>query len=310
MGTSMVRGRMRQVATFSTAALLLSTLSLSCGNAEDVSPAASPKETEAIAARDGEAALAGAFDYAMYDALLGEYVDEQGLVDYRSLQANRAELDDFLRSMAELSREDFETWPEQERLAFWINAYNAITLERIIDQYPIQKGGLIAGLRYPANSIRQIPGVWKKIANTVMGESVTLDSIEHEILRVKFKEPRIHAAIVCAALSCPPLRSEAFVAERLDEQLGDQSRQFLANEIRFRIDRAKKRVYLSPIFNWFGTDFVGNYNTERILTAHSKAQDAVLEYVSRYIDDEDAQFILSETYAVVFLDYDWTLNEK
>ncbi len=306
----MVRGRMRQVATLSEAVLLVSTLSLSCGNAEDASTAASPKEAEVIATGDGEAESDGSFDYAVYDALLGEYVDEQGLVDYRSLQAKRSGLDTFIRSMARLSRAEFETWPEQGRLAFWINAYNAITLERIIDHYPIKKGGLIAGLRYPVNSIRQIPGVWKETANTVMGESITLDSIEHDILRVKFKEPRIHASIVCAALSCPPLRNEAFVAERLDEQLDDQSRNFLATETRFRVDRAKKRVYLSPIFDWFGSDFVGVYNTDGKLTAHRKAEDAALEYVSRYIGDEDAQFILSNTYSVVFLDYDWTLNEK
>ncbi len=306
----MVRGGFRRVAALSTAVFLLSTLSLSCGNAEDASLAASPKEAEVNATRDGEAGRGGAFDYSMYDALLGENVDAQGLVDYRSLQAKRSELDTFIRSMARLSRETFDGWPEQKRLAFWINAYNAITLERIIDHYPIKKGGLIAGLRYPANSIRQIPGVWKEIANTVIGESITLDSIEHDILRMKFKEPRIHAAIVCAALSCPPLRNEAFIAERLDEQLDDQSRKFLAEETRFRIDRAKKRVHLSPILDWFGTDFVGIYNTEGKLTAHSKAEDAVLEYVSRYVGDEDAQFILSDRYSVVFLDYDWTLNEK
>ncbi len=252
----------------------------------------------------------GAFTYEEYDAVLKSYVDEEGRVDYPSLQANRAELDRFIGSMATLSRATFEAWPEAERLAFWINAYNAITLERIIDRYPIKKGGLIAGLRYPDNSIGQIPGVWKKLSNTVLGKKITLDAIEHEILRVKFNEPRIHAAIVCAARSCPPLRYEAFRAERLETQLSDQSRKFLAKETRFRIDRAKKRVYLSAILDWFGADFVGVYNTDGQVTDHGRTKGATLEYVSRYVSEEDAQYLLSSDYSVLYLHYDWSLNEQ
>lgn len=290
--------------------LLLPALSLRCGDATGVSGAAPRGETVVSETAGIEAGQESGFGYEIYDAMLRTYVDDDGLVDYRSLKANRSDLDAFNASLARLSRKEFEAWPEQERLAFWINAYNAITLERIIDHYPIKKGGVIAGLRYPANSIRQIPGVWKELTNTVMGEAITLESIEHDVLRVKFKEPRIHAAIVCAALSCPPLRNEAFVAGRLDEQLDDQSRRFLSKNSRFRIDRAKRRVHLSPILDWFGKDFAGIYNTGGEVVAHGKTKGAALEYVSRYVNDEDAQFILSDSYSVAFLDYDWTLNDK
>ena len=311
MGTSSAKRGIGHGVAMVAAVLLLSVLSLSCGNAEDdISEAASAREAVVNETTSSEARQKNGFNYETYDAVLEAYVDDHGLVDYRSLQANRSDLDAFNGSMARLSRKEFDAWTEQERLAFWINAYNSITLERIIDHYPIKKGGLIARFRYPANSIQQIPGVWKELTNTVMGEEITLESIEHDILRVKFREPRIHAAIVCAALSCPPLRNKAFVAERLDEQLDDQSRRFLSKDSRFRIDRAKKRVYLSSILDWFGKDFVGIYNTGGKLSAHSKTEDAALEYVRRYVSDEDAQFILSDNYSVAFLDYDWTLNEK
>lgn len=310
MGTSLAKYAIGYGSTIAGAILLLSMLSLSCGNAEDVSVTASPKEAVVSETASSEIRKESGFSYEIYDAVLQAYVDDQGLVDYQSLHANRSDLDAFNASMARLSPKEFEAWPEQERLAFWINAYNAITLERIIDHYPIKKGGVIAGFRYPHNSIRQIPGVWKKLTNTVMGEEITLDSIEHDMLRAKFKEPRIHVALVCAALSCPPLRNEAFVAGRLDEQLDDQSRRFLSNDTRFRIDRAKKRVYLSAILDWFGKDFAGIYNTGGKIAAHSKTEGAALEYASRYVSDEDVQFILSENYSVTFLDYDWTLNER
>lgn len=251
-----------------------------------------------------------AYELDAYDALLHEYVDAEGLVDYGELQANRADLDRFIHSMSGIDPDSFDAWPEWERLAFWINAYNSITLQRIVDRYPIKKGGLVAGIRYPANSIRQIPGVWTELSTDIMGRNLTLDAIEHEILRVEFREPRIHAAIVCAALSCPPLRNEAFEGARLDEQLADQSVKFFAGRDRFRIDRGKKKVYLSSILEWFGEDFVGVYNTGDEVTGQSSEEGAVLEYASRYVSPEDARFILNGKYSVSFLDYDWTLNEQ
>ena len=251
-----------------------------------------------------------AFGYEKFDALLGAYVDDRGLVDYGALQEDRGDLDAFIRSMGSLDEEAFDAWAERERLAFWINAYNAITLLRIIDHYPIEKGGLISAFRFPANSIRQISGVWTDLTTAVMGKPITLDRIEHEILREEFREPRIHAAIVCAARSCPPLRNEAFRAERLEEQLAEQSRRFLASDSHFRIDREREKVYLSPILDWFGEDFVGVYNTGSEISQRGTERGAALEYVSRYISDEDARFLLSEDYSVSFLSYDWTLNEQ
>lgn len=245
-----------------------------------------------------------------YDALLKTYVDEKGQVNYKDLQSNRADLDAYIASLGAISTDTYSAWSENEKMALWINAYNAITLKAIIDHYPIEKGGLINGVLYPENSIRQIDGVWKKHTTLVAGRTITLDSIEHDVLRVEFSEPRIHVAIVCASVSCPPLRNEAFVPDRLDAQLTDQSRRFFADPVSFQIDRDKNKVYLSEILDWFDSDFVGHYNKQNTITGHSTKHGAILDYARTYASESDAQFLATETYKVDFLDYDWSLNEQ
>jgi hypothetical protein len=201
------------------------------------------------------------FDYSDYGVVLKSYVDDRGLVNYKALKANRQGLDKFAASLAQLDPQVYDAWNEKEKIAFWINAYNALTLLAIINHYPI-KASLLGSLRFPKNSIRQIPGVWDKLQFTVMGRKITLDGIEHEILRAKFNEPRIHMALVCAALGCVVLRDEPYTRDRLDEQLNDQTIRLIKDSRKFRIDREKPRVYLSPIFKWFGGDFVKTYGTE------------------------------------------------
>ena len=248
--------------------------------------------------------------YQGYDRLLGQYVDGSGMVDYASLSESRDRLDAFVDDLGRLDPATFETWGESEQLAFWINAYNAITLVRILDHYPIDRGGIVSAVLYPANSIRQIDGVWTKLTTRVLGEDMTLDHIEHEIIRKEFNEPRIHAAIVCAAKSCPPLRTEAFRADRLDAQLDDQSRRFLGVPGRFGIDREKNVVYLSPILDWFAEDFVRKYGHLGRIGDHGERDSAVLQFARQYVSDSDAAYIDSETYQVEYLKYDWSLNEQ
>jgi hypothetical protein len=177
---------------------------------------------------------------AQYGKILSSYVDEQGLVNYTTLSRNRNPLDAYLQSLETISEEVSNDWQEADWIAFWINAYNARTLQVIIDHYPVE-------------GIKKIPGAWKKLTFPVLGKERTLDEIEHGILRKKYREPRIHMALVCAAKSCPKLRGEPYVASRLDEQLADQSRDFLSRPSHLRIDG--KYVYLSPIFKWFKRDF-------------------------------------------------------
>jgi hypothetical protein len=156
----------------------------------------------------------------------------------------------------------------------------------------------------------QIPGRWKKITYEVMGEAMTLDEIEHRVLRAQFDEPRVHVALVCAALSCPELRNEPFVAARLEEQLESQAKEFMADATKFRIDRGKDTVYLSAIFEWFAEDFIGRYGSGDPEGRRSEETQAVINFVSRYVDEEDAAYLASGDYRVKHLDYDWTLNEQ
>lgn len=250
------------------------------------------------------------YDVQPIDAILRQYVDESGLINYRGLQKNRESLDAFVVSLGPIAPETYRSWSDADRMAFLINAYNAITLQRIIDHYPIKRGGVVSGFRFPANSIRQIDGVWDRLNTPVLGKNMTLDHIEHDILRREFHEPRLHAALVCAAIGCPPLRAEAYIGARLNEQLDDQSRRFLGVLHRFQIDRDTKRVLLSPILKWYGGDFTGVYNADRAIPGQSGEVAAVLDYASRYVAQEDAAYIRAGGYRVDFLEYDWSLNEQ
>lgn len=250
------------------------------------------------------------FSYDPYDALLKNYVDEKGLVDYEALKANRGTLDKFIASLGPISPGVFKTWSESARLAFWINAYNAITLRHIIDHYPIEKGGLLAGMRYPKNSIRQIRGVWDKLTTNIAGLERTLEAIEHDILRKEFPEPRIHLAIVCASIGCPPLRDEAYTGAKLEGQLADQATNFLASPRQFRIDRQRNVVNLSSIFDWFGEDFIERHGTKEAFSGHGKTERAVLNFITHYVSENDARYLTESKYAIDYLDYDWSLNEQ
>ena len=238
-----------------------------------------------------------------------KYVDDQGMVDYKGLKSNRARLDGFCRLVADLKTDEFDKWNRQEQIAVWTNVYNAVTLKAIIDNYPI-KAGLLRSLAYPKNSIRQLPGVWDKWQFLVMGKRMTLNQVEHEVLRKQFKEPRIHVALVCAAMGCPPLRNEPYTGKKLDRQLDDQTRKFLSNGSKFRIDKTARKVYLSKIFQWFGQDFVESYTPAEGFGGHSESERAVLDFVSKYVPDEEADYLRSDKYETSYLDYDWALNEQ
>ena len=260
-------------------------------------------------AAPGPSEQGGEFSFDPYGAALHRYVNERGLVNYRGLKADNSQLDAFSASLASVSPAQYASWSEPRKIAFWINAYNALTLEAIIRNYPIRSSFLRSAV-YPKNSIRQIPGVWDKLRFAVAGREMTLDEIEHATLRAKFNEPRIHVALVCAALSCPPLRNEPYTGEKLDQQLDDQARTFLASSQGLRIDRQAGEVHLSSIFKWFGEDFVRTYGTREQFAGKSDVERAVLNFVSRYVSDPDREFLVSSAYRIEYLDYDWTLNEQ
>lgn len=242
------------------------------------------------------------FDHThrLYDSVVKGLV-ENGLVDYAGLKANPKPLNEYLSNLARITEKQFNAWTEAQRLAFLCNLYNAATLQLIRDHYPVKSIKDIGSL---------LKGPWDQPVVRLFGDTITLNTLEHKILRKRYTEPRIHMALVCAAKGCPPLRSEAFVAEKLDEQLDDQAKVFLGNPIKFRIDRNKSVVYLSPIFKWYGEDFIGKYTPRAGFEGLSKTERAVLSFCSGYLPAEDAKYLAAGGYSVRYLDYDWSLNER
>lgn len=221
------------------------------------------------------------FDHRAFDRLLKQFVDDRGLVDYAGLKKEQAMLDAYLASIAAA---DLTRFASDERLAFLINAYNAYTLKLIIQHYPI-------------DSIRSIDDPWKGPKWMVAGEEMTLDEIEHGRIRVWFDEPRIHFALVCAAIGCPILRQGAYTTEKLDEQLADQMRYAHTHDRWFRFDAANDVVYLTKLYDWYGDDFL-------------KHADSVLAYVAHYSPALKQRLERDGRPRIEWIDYDWSLNDQ
>ncbi|MDJ0704901.1 MAG: DUF547 domain-containing protein [Leptolyngbyaceae cyanobacterium MO_188.B28] len=239
------------------------------------------------------------FSYEPYAAVLNAYVDQKGFVDYPGLQANRQQLDQFNDSLATVTSATYDSWPEAEQIAFWINAYNSLTLKSIVNESPIKE------------SIKDIVGVWRIKQHAVLadGKALTLNNIEHDVLRVDFNEPRIHVAINCASFSCPDLLNEPYTAAKLDVQLDEQTNRFLSNPKGLRIDRETNTVYLSKIFDWFGEDWKATYSVESGFTGNQNEK-AVLNFISGYLNADDKAYLEAGNYKVKYMNYDWSLNDQ
>ncbi|MGD1703711.1 DUF547 domain-containing protein [Dapis sp. BLCC M229] len=246
--------------------------------------------------KQGDTATSGQpFNYQNYSSILKEYVSNQGLVDYKKLKENRQKLDEFNAAIGAVSPSSYNSWTDAEKIAFLINAYNSLTLESIIDSYPTK-------------SIRRIPGVWKIRKFDVAGEKMTLDHIEHKVLRKEFNEPGIHVALVCAAISCPPLRQEPYTGKQLEKQLDEQAKIFLGNSQGFRIDSQNNAVYFSSIFKWFGQDFEKTYGKNENIDGLNKTENAIVNYARKYVDYNAKKLLEKGGYKVKYSDYDWSLN--
>ena len=251
-----------------------------------------------------------AFDqeHRLLQQVLDRYLDS-GRVDYQGLQANPQLLDEYLVALGGVERSDFDHWTEAERIAYWVNAYNAFTLKAIIDHYPIKRSTSWKALVFPSNSIWQIKGIWEGIKQPVVGgQSVALNDIEHEILRKEYKEPRIHMALVCASIGCPTLRDEVYRGDRLDAQLESQTQLYLNDASRgSALDG--KRLRVSKIFDWFGEDFVG-FADQGCYEKGGKQRRGVINFVHRYVDKDTQERICSQQPRLGYLDYDWHLNDQ
>ena len=241
------------------------------------------------------------FDHAEWDGLLREHVTviDGGIatqLDYSGIEAERVVLKGYLAEAAKVPRSTFESWSIAAQLAFLINVYNASTIDVILEEYP------------DIDSIRDIgfflSSAWNQDFASLFGEPVTLDEIEHEIIRGwgRYNEPRIHFAVNCAAIGCPALRAEAFISEKLEMQLEDSTVKFLSDRSRNYFDNG--RMYVSSIFDWYKEDFEKGWD----------GVDSVAEFLARYaaeleLDSATANQLRADDIRIRHLKYDWGLND-
>ncbi len=231
----------------------------------------------------GATPATGAWDSAL------EAHGHAGGMDYAALAADRGELDAFLRSLSAVRPAEMS---KQEALAFWINAYNAVVVQHVLERYP------------KITSVKAVNGFFDTLTYPVAGQKMTLDAIESK--GRELGDPRIHFAVVCASTSCPDLRPEAYTGSELDAQLDDQVRSFLENESKgLRYEAKGNTVWLSSIFKWYAGDFTGGSTVIAFF-----ARGAVLDWVIAHAPGRIAATLKAEDPSVSYLDYDWSLNDR
>lgn len=245
---------------------------------------------------------AAAFDHehGLLDILLKKHVimsadKTSSRVDYQALSKDRGLMKAYLSTISSVSQAEFDSWGRKEQLAFLINAYNAYTLDLVVRHYPVK-------------SIRNIGSFFRKTWSIpfadLFGQKRTLDDIEHGMIRKKgvYDEPKIHVALVCAAVGCPALRNEAYTAEKLDAQLEQAMVLFLSDRSRNRYDRKTRTFHVSPLFQWYGDDFKAKYGSlGQFFLAYARAFS---------MDEKDVATVKKEGAAISFGDYDWALNDR
>ncbi|MBI5362561.1 MAG: DUF547 domain-containing protein [Planctomycetes bacterium] len=219
-----------------------------------------------------------------------------GRFEYVALVKDRSQLDAYLALLTGVDQPEFAKWKKQEQLAFWINAYNAYTLRRVLESYPFEKVNELGAEKKGPWDERFIP--LGKLAPELKQDKLTLNDIENKILRPKFKDARVHAAVNCAAESCPPLRPLPFTAEKLDEELDTQVTKWLQNSAFNRFDADKKEMQLSKLFEWYAKDFVDEAGSVQAWIAKHGPK-----HVVGWLDG-------AKDVKTSYFEYSWTLNAK
>jgi hypothetical protein len=229
-------------------------------------------------------------DHAQWHTLLQKHVNSDGNVNYAAWLKSAADmqaLDEYLNHLSTASRTKGAS--RNAQLAFWINAYNAVTVKGILREYPT------SSIR---NHTATLLGynIWKDLQLIVGGKPHSLDAIEHRILR-PMNEPRIHFAIVCASRGCPRLLNAAYTSDQLERQLTENAKAFFASSDKFSVDAAGTAVAVSPILDWFAADF-------------GSSPEARMQFIAPFVPAEARSVVLSKGVRIRFLDYDWSLNDQ
>ena len=244
--------------------------------------------------------------------ILKEFVNDKGMVDYKGLRRKRLELRAVLQEFNKLGRREYESWPREDKIAFWINVYNLQKLRIITDNYPIKPSSRILTIFYRGtNSIRHIEGKITGHKFLVMDEEFAFSTIEKRFFRSEFEDPRVFFAISSACLSSPPLRNEPYYGNNLSQQLDEQTERFLSSPLAFSIDREKRKVYLSALFqsSWYGREFIKKFAIDRKFKDQPAETRAVLNFITNYISKKDVTFLETGNYTIKYMTYDWTIND-
>ncbi len=230
-------------------------------------------------------------NHTEFGSSLARYV-RGGNIDYAQWKKDgEKSLHEYLEKVQALCVKDYKKMSRPEKMAYWINSYNAHTIALILKNYPVKSIKDI-------NKVRGAPWKNRYIPTKLEGRTVlSLDDIENSILRTNFNDPRLHFALVCAAIGCPPIRPEAYHPLRLEKELTTQAKSFINDEKNNRYDRKENTLYLSSIFEWYRGDFGAATNLKK-----------VARYVARYADH--AEFWEARSPAIKFLNYDWRLNQR
>jgi Protein of unknown function, DUF547 len=223
-------------------------------------------------------------NHAIFDSLLKKYVNNDGFVKYKGFLEDSVQFNSYLDLLSR-NHPNEKNWSKEERLAYWINAYNAFTIKLICNNYPLKS------IKDIKSGIPFVSDTWTISFVKIEGKTYNLNDIEHGIIRPKFNDPRIHFAVNCASKGCPPLRNEAYIASKLNAQLDEQAKSFINDGNRNKIESTNK-ADLSKIFTWFAGDF-------------KKAAPSVIAFINKYSNTK-----LSEKATLDYQDYDWNLNEQ
>ncbi len=213
--------------------------------------------------------------YNVWDSVLERYVNEDGYVDYKGLQKKQSILDEALSEFRKRYKSPRAS--TNKELAYWINVYNAFAIDLVLEHYPVE-------------SIRDIDRAFEKKFIELGDERFSLDGIEKRIILKENEDPRVHYAINCASISCPPLRDEAYRGKKLDKQLTDQAIAFVNDPEKNRLKN--ERVRISKIYDWYEEDFTKN--------------SSLIDHLNRYAEGVE----IAPDAEVTFMEYDWDLNEK
>ena len=248
--------------------------------------------------------------YREYAKILKTYVLENGLVDYSTLDRRRLDLKAILMDLDELDPNVYQGWSNDEKLAFWINAYNLKMLDIITRNYPIRSSWWLR-LTWPPSDIRHIKDIWTGYKFIVMDEEFTLDAVERRFFREMFDDPRAYLAITYASRSSPSLRRTPYRGEGIDRQLDQHVKGFLDGPQGIEIDRRDRVVRLPALFkpSWRGKEFVSRYGTDKKFKNRDSETRAVLSFLARYLPAEEVYFLEVENYRIEYRNFDWRLND-